>query len=103
MARRKLTKGDNWIVKLEEPFDFEGKTIDTIDMNGLFDLTGRDLCQIDAQAMARGIEGQMMETTKQYALLAVAKACNQPWEFAENMKARDVIRIKNRVTNFFYL
>ena len=102
MDKKALKKGDQWIVKLIDPFEFEGKTIESIDLNGLFDLTGRDLCQIDDQMMARGYTGQTMELTKQYALLTVAKICKQPWEFADNMKSRDVIRTKNDVSGFFY-
>ena len=102
MDKKALKKGDQWIVKLIDPFEFEVKTIESIDLNGLFDLTGRDLCQIDDQMIARGYTGQTMELTKQYALLTVAKVCKQPWEFADNMKSRDVIRIKNIVSGFFY-
>lgn len=103
MAEKKaLKKGDEWIVELLDPYEFEQETIDKVDLNGLFDLTGRDICQIDDQMIARGYSGQNMEVTKQYALLTVAKVCGRPWEFADNMKARDVIRMKNIVSSFFY-
>ena len=97
-----LKKGDQWKIKLMDPYDFEGKTIEEIDLNGLFDLTGRDTCQIDDQMIARGYSGAKLELTNQYAMLTVSKVCKQPWEFADQMKSRDVIRIKNIVSNFFY-
>lgn len=99
---RVLTKGDQWVVKLIDPYQFEGQTVETIDLNGLFDLTGRDICQIDDQMLAKGYSGQGLELTKQYALFVAAKINGQPWEYCDNMKARDVIRIKNIVSNFFY-
>nr|DAU15673.1 MAG TPA: tail assembly chaperone protein [Caudoviricetes sp.] len=102
MDKKVLTKGEQWVVKLIDPYEFEGKTIETVDLNGLFDLTGRDICQIDDQMLAKGYSGQGLELTKQYALFTVAKVCKQPWEYCDNMKARDVIRIKNIVSNFFY-
>ena len=102
MDKKVLTKGEQWVVKLIDPYEFEGKTIETVDLNGLFDLTGRDICQIDDQMLAKGYSGQGLELTEQYALSTVAKVCKQPWEYCDNMKARDVIRIKNIVSNFFY-
>lgn len=102
MEKKALKKGDQWIITMLDPFQFEGETVEKIDLNGLFDLTGRDLCQIDDQMVARGYTGQNMELTKQYALLTVAKVCGKPWEYAENMRSRDVIRMKNIISNFFY-
>lgn len=102
MEKKVMKKGDNWIITLLDPYEFEGKTVEKVDLNGLFDLTGRDLCQIDDQMLAKGYSGQNMELTKQYALLVVAKVCGQPWEYADNMRARDAIRMKNIISNFFY-
>ena len=100
--KKVLAKGEQWIVKLLDPYIFEGETVEEIDLNGLFDLTGRDICGIDDQMIQNGYSGQGLELTKRYALLTVAKVLNTPWEFADNMKARDVIRIKNIVSSFFY-
>ena len=80
MEKKALKKGDQWIITMLDPFQFEGETVEKIDLNGLFDLTGRDLCQIDDQMVARGYTGQNMELTKRYALLTVAKVCGKPWE-----------------------
>ena len=102
MEKKALKKGDQWIITILDPFQFAGETVETIDLNGLFDLTGRDLCQIDDQMMARGYTGQNMELTKRYALLTVAKVCGKPWENAENMRSRDVTRMKNIISIFFY-
>ena len=75
MEKKALKKGDQWIITMLDPFQFEGETVEKIDLNGLFDLTGRDLCQIDDQMVARGYTGQNMELTKRYALLTVARIC----------------------------
>ena len=77
MEKKALKKGDQWIITMLDPFQFEGETVEKIDLNGLFDLTGRDLCQIDDQMVARGYTGQNMELTKRYALLTVAKVCGK--------------------------
>ena len=52
--------------------------------------------------IAMGYTGQNPELTKQYALLVVAKINNKPWEYGNNMKSRDVIRMKNMISSFFY-
>ncbi len=102
MEEKKIKKGDNWKITLLDSYEFEGETVEMIDLNGLFDLTGKDLCQIDEQMIAMGYTGQNPELTKQYALLVVAKINNKPWEYGNNMKSRDVIRMKNMISSFFY-
>ena len=44
MEKKALKKGDQWIITMLDPFQFEGETVEKVDLNGLFDLTGRDLC-----------------------------------------------------------
>lgn len=90
------------IIKLMDPFTFDGAQVKELDLTGLYTLTGNDLVQIDDQMLARGYSGQNVEMTKIYAMLTVAKVMKKPWEFCNEMKARDIIRIKNFVTNFFY-
>lgn len=96
-------KNKGLVIKLMEPYIFEGREIREIDLNGLYDLTARDIIQIDDMMLRSGYSGQNMELLNKYALLAVARALKEPWEFCDNMKSRDVIRIKNIVSGFFYM
>ena len=96
-------KNKGLMVKLLNPFTFEGEEIKEIDLNGLYDLTARDMIQIEDMMLRNGYSGQNMELLSKYALLTVARALKKPWEFCDNMKCRDVIRIKNIVSGFFYM
>lgn len=91
------------VIKLIDPFTFEEEEIREIDLNALYDLTARDIVQIDDIMLRKGYSGQNMELLNQYAMLTVARALKRPWEFCDNMKCRDVIRIKNIVSGFFYM
>ena len=96
-------KNKGLMVKLMDPFTFEGEEIKEIDLNGLYDLTARDMIQIEDMMLRNGYSGQNMELLSKYALLTVARVLKKPWEFCDNMKCRDVIRIKNIVSGFFYM
>ena len=91
------------MLTLGDPFLFDGAEIKEINLEGLFDLTAGDMCDIDRQMIAKGYSGARMEVTRQYAMLVTAKVNHKPWEFCNGMKARDSIRLKEIVTTFFYI
>ena len=81
----------------------EGWNVSNYDVGELIDLLpAKDVYKRQDQMLAKGYSGQGLELTKQYALFVAAKINGQPWEYCDNMKARDVIRLKNIVSNFFY-
>lgn len=91
------------LIKLMDPYMYDGEEVKELDLNCLYDLTAKDLEQIDAVMLRNGYSGQNMELLNKYAMLTVARALKRSWEFCDNMKARDVIRIKNIVSGFFYM
>ena len=91
------------VVKLGDPYMFDKEEVTEINLDGIFNLTARDLCDIDRQMIAMGYFGARMEVTRQYAMLVAARVNKKPWEFCEGMKARDSIRLKETVTAFFYV
>ena len=90
-------------LKLEEPFLFDGNRITEISMEGLMNVTAAELCAVDMQMAAKGYSGIRLETTRQYAMFLAAKINKRPWEFCNNMKARDTIRLRELVATFFYV
>lgn len=90
------------VLKLEEPFVFDGEQISRICMDGLLDMTARDMCDIDRQMMIKGFNGGGLEVTRPYSMLVAAKVNQKPWEFCDNMKCRDSIRLNRMVTAFFF-
>lgn len=87
---------------LSDPYMFDENEIKEIDLEGLFNLTAGELCTIDRQMMAKGYTGARMDISRQYAMLVAAKVNGKPWEFCDQMKARDSIRLRDMVTAFFY-
>lgn len=91
------------IVKLYDPYMFEGQEVTEIDLTGLYDMTAQDMFAVDEQMRRLGYSGQNPEITRLYALLTAAKLNHKPWEWCNRMKARDAVRIKNVVSGFFYM
>lgn len=90
------------VVELYDPYLFEDTEVKEIDLSGLFDLRALDLCEIDRQMMREGYSGAAMEVTRRYAMLVAARVGKKPWEYCDQMKARDCIRIAQAVRTFFY-
>lgn len=90
------------IMKLADPYKYDGEEIVELDMNGLVDLTAGDLCSIDREMLKRGYNGMRMDTTREYALLVGAKVNKRSSNFCDRMSARDSIRLRDMVATFFY-
>lgn len=90
------------VLKLADPYKYDGKEIAELDMNGLVDLTAGDLCSIDREMLKLGYSGTRMDTTRQYALLVGARVNGRPNNFCDRMSARDSIRLRDMVVTFFY-
>lgn len=94
-------QGERLILKLGDPFMFDGQEIKEIDMEGLANLTAADMCAIDQLMLARGYSGTRMDASRQYAMFVAARVNNKPYEFCDQMKARDAIRLRDMVAAFF--
>ena len=89
-------------VTFRTPYTFEGKEIAELDLNGLFDLTTADLMKAGAYARRKGVSATLPETTIEYCSFVAAQAADLPIEFFNTLKARDMLKVKNTVFNFFY-
>lgn len=90
-------------LKLYDSFLFDGDEVKEIDLSGLYDMTTRDMLAVDEQMLRRGYTGANTEVTRMYAVLTAARINKKPWEWCENMRARDAVRLKNVVSGFFYM
>ena len=91
-------------VKLEQPFMWDGAEVTEIDLNGLFDMTARDLCDVDREAARRGFGGgTRVEVSRVYAMLLSAKLNKKPYDWLDNMKGRDSVRLRETIATFFFL
>lgn len=96
---------DDWLVfELNMPIDYQGHAMDKINLTKLKDMKLRDMNAIYESYIAMGgVASAMQESTLLFARLTAAWALDCTLEMLDEMGARDVIRLKNRIYRFFYL
>jgi hypothetical protein len=87
---------------LERPFKFEGEKIESVDMNGLLDMTLTDLDQVE-RWMNRTNPEWKGDINELYAAYVASIINNKPQEWLLNMGVRDAKRLRNMVFMFFYV
>lgn len=93
---------DDNIVKFTKVYQFEGETIGEIDMSGMEGITANDLIKANKVLQASGVVTVMPETNLEYAMIIAASATGRPVEFFKGLAPRDAMKIKNKVTSFFF-
>lgn len=89
-------------VKFCRPYVFEGETFDGIDASCLDGLSTRDMMEIEKRFYKLGITTVNPENTLAYAKTVMQKASGLPIEFFEDLPAKDMMKIKRKIVNFFY-
>ncbi len=100
--KEKVAEENDNIVKFTRTYNFEGEEIKEVDMSGMEDLTANDMIQANKQMSSSGNISIIPEMDLQYALTIAASATGKPIEFYKALKPRDAIKIKNKVTSFFF-
>ena len=90
------------IVKFNKPYHFEGKTYNEIDLSKLEDLTAEDMIAADKYLTRSGTVSVMPEMSLEYSCFIASRATDLPVEFFRRLPPKDAIKVKNRVTSFFY-
>jgi hypothetical protein len=90
------------VLTLSKAYAFEGQTISEIDLSGLANLTAEDMIAADKYLTRNGTVATMPEMTLEYACFIASRAAALPVEFFRRLSPRDAIKLKNRVTSFFY-
>ena len=90
------------IVKLSKAYNFEGETIKTIDLSGLENITANDMIKANKVLNNSGTVTVLPETNLEYTLIIAASASGLPIEFFRTLVPRDAMKVKNRVTSFFF-
>jgi len=93
---------DNYVIKLTKTYDFEGQKIREIDLSGIDDITAADMIKANKVLSNSGTVAVLPEMNLEYILIIAASASGLPIEFFKTLKPRDAIKVKNRVTHFFY-
>lgn len=101
-AKEKAADENGNIAKFTHTYNFEGEEIREIDMSGMEELTANDMIQANKQMSSSGNVSIIPEMDLQYALTIAASATGKPIEFFKALKPRDAIKVKNKVTSFFF-
>ena len=93
---------DGDILKLTKEYDFEGEKISELDFSGFDDITTNDMIEASDVLTRAGRVVLNPEMDVQYCLHIAAAATHRPHEFFKILKARDVVRVKNKVRSYFF-
>ena len=88
---------NEYTVVFNKPYTFEGETYDKIDLSGLDNLTAADMIAAN----------KILDRTGSFTFLPemsfiAAKATKLPVEFFNGLHPKEAVKVKNRVTAFFY-
>lgn len=95
-------KENEMIVKLSKPYCFDETTYTEIDLSGLENLTGADLCAAQRNLSSAGSSSVVPETDYIYTLFLAARAAGLPIEFFQGLSAPDAVFVKNMVSHFLF-
>lgn len=93
---------DETVIKLSKTYDFEGEKISTVDMSGLESITANDMIKANKILNNSGTVTVLPETNLEYTLIIAASASGLPIEFFKTLAPKDAMKVKNRVTSFFF-
>lgn len=90
------------VVMLAKPYMFEGKEYTEVDLSGLENITAKDMIEANKIYDRAGGFSIMPELSMEYALVIATRASKYPIEFFYGLQPRDAMRVKNKVTSFFF-
>ena len=93
---------NKYLIKFRKPFVWEDNTYTEIDMSGLEDLSAKDMIAAQRTMEKSGSINVLPEMSLEYACIFASKATKMPVEFFQSLPPKEAIKVKNKVTNFFY-
>lgn len=91
-----------YLVVFGTPYHFEGQDYTDVDLSGVEDLTAEDMIAAEKYLAKNGIISPIPEMTYEYVFFIANRISGQPIEFFKKLPPREAIKVKNRVTGFFY-
>ncbi|NCC16546.1 MAG: phage tail assembly protein [Clostridia bacterium] len=93
---------DDFIIRFQKPYRFEGKSYAGVDLSGLKSLRAKDVWKINRNYRNAGNIGLLQEMDSEYTARVAARASGMPVEFFEGMELPDMIKVRTKVSDFFY-
>lgn len=97
-----VAEENDLIIVFKKPYTFEGTTYDKIDMSALEDLTAADMIAVNKILEKGGGFSLLPEMSLEYACVIAGRATKLPVEFFKGLHPKEAMKVKNRVTSFFY-
>jgi len=90
-------------IDFDEPFEYDGKKYESIDLSGINDLTGEDAINIDnAYRYNGGMPMPGMEQTAMYAFIVAGIVCDLEDTFFKKLNFRYATQIQSIVSMHFF-
>ncbi|WP_313525476.1 hypothetical protein [Anaerotignum sp.] len=93
---------EDFIIRFKEPYFFEGKTYTGVDLWGLTNLRAKDIWKVNRNYRNAGNISLLQEMDSEYTARVAARASGMPVEFFEGMSLQDMIKVRTKVSDFFY-
>lgn len=93
---------NEYVVVFNKPYYFEDKEYTKVDLRGLDNLTAADMIAANKVLDRTGSFTFLPEMSLEYACIIAAKATNLPVEFFKGLHPKEAVKVKNRITAFFY-
>ncbi len=79
-----------------------GKTYTGVDLWGLTNLRAKDIWKVNRNYRNAGNISLLQEMDSEYTARVAARASGMPVEFFEGMSLQDMIKVRTKVSDFFY-
>lgn len=93
---------EDFIIRFDAPYRFEGKTYTGIDLSGLRELRAKDIWKLNRTYRSSGNIPLLQEMDNEYTARVAARAAGLPIEFFEGMPLSESIKVRAMVSGFFY-
>lgn len=94
-------KKNDYLVKFSEPYAFEGKEHNEVDLSAITTLTVDDLAMAQSMLADMGRVTPVVELDYTYIMILASKASGLPLEFFSGLPGKYGAKIKNVVSNYF--
>ena len=102
MSENIKTVENEYIITFRSPIKWEETEYKSIDLSGLENLNGSQLCEIHKRFDALGLAAALKEQSPEFAAIAANVVTGIPIEFFHFIPARELNKIKNKVFNYFF-
>lgn len=89
-------------IALSKTYHFEDEEINCLDLSGMEDITADQMITAQKMVARGGNVTTILETNIEYLLILASMASGKPIEFFKKLNAKDTVKVKNRVTGFFF-